>query len=185
MCGKTCGRSALEAAASHHGWCSRCSDAGAERRCRFGCISVPLPRSVGPVGSAPVGGGPKAGGHCVTLGTSHQVPRRRFRATLRAGGRGAVPPYPYCCGGRLQTVFGLNPHTYTSKSTRKQNTIRSVDMRVLGEACLIYKRKLQRQTQQETPTPILAQTKLGFAYGKPHTRGFFGCGITVDLARGL
>ena len=28
--------------------------------------------------------------------------------------------------------FGLNPHTYTSKSTRKQNTKRSVDMRVLG-----------------------------------------------------
>ena len=27
-------------------------------------------------------------------------------------------------------MFGLNLHTYTSKSTRKQNTKRSVDMRV-------------------------------------------------------
>ena len=81
MCGRTCGRSAVEAAASHHGRCSRCSAAGAASWRRFGCISVPLPRSVGRVGSAPVGGGPKPGGHCVTLDRCRQVPGKRFKVT--------------------------------------------------------------------------------------------------------
>ena len=80
-CGRTCGRSAVEAGVSHHGRCSRCGAADAGRQRRFGCISVPLPRSVGRVGSVPVGGGPKLGGHCVTLGSCRQVPGRRFRAT--------------------------------------------------------------------------------------------------------
>ena len=81
MCGRTCGRSAMEAAASHHGRCSRFSAAGAGRRGRFGCIIVPPPRFVGRVESAQVGGGPKPGGHSVTLGSCRQVPGRRFRAT--------------------------------------------------------------------------------------------------------
>ena len=104
MCGRTCGCSAVEAVASHHGWCSHFSAAGAGRRRRFGCISVPPPRSVGRAGSAPVGGDPKPGGHCVTMGRCRQVPGRRFRVTCGASGWtgcGAPMhrqrPYPYCC----------------------------------------------------------------------------------------
>ena len=81
MCGRTCGHSAVETAVSHHGRCSRSSVAGAERRRQFGCISVPLPRSVSRVGSTPVGGGSKRGGHCVTLDSCRPVLGRRFRAT--------------------------------------------------------------------------------------------------------
>ena len=46
MCGRTCGRSAVQAAASHHGRCSRYSDVGAASWRRFGCMSVPVLRSV-------------------------------------------------------------------------------------------------------------------------------------------
>ena len=67
MCGRTCGCSVVEAAASYHGRCSRCCAADAGRRRRFGCISVPPPRSVSHVQSAPEGGGPKPRGHRVTL----------------------------------------------------------------------------------------------------------------------
>ena len=81
MCGRTCGHSAVEAAASCRGRCSRCDAAGAGRRCRFGYNSVPPPRSVDHVGSAPVGGGPKPGGRCDTLGSCRQVPGRRFKVT--------------------------------------------------------------------------------------------------------
>ena len=81
MCGRTCGRSAVEAAASHHGRCSRCDAAGAGRRRRFGYISVPPTRSLGRAGSAPVGGGSKPGWRCVTPGICCQVPGRRFRVT--------------------------------------------------------------------------------------------------------
>ena len=81
MCGRTCGRSAVQAAASDHGRCSGCSAAGAASWRRFGCIGVPLPRSMGRVGSALIGGGPKPRGHCVTLGRCRQVLGRQFRAT--------------------------------------------------------------------------------------------------------
>ena len=47
MCGRTCGRSPVEAALSHHGRCSSCSAAGAGRGRLFGCISLPPPRSTG------------------------------------------------------------------------------------------------------------------------------------------
>ena len=81
MCGTTCGRSAVEAAASRRRRCSRRHAAGAGRRRRFGYISVPPPRSTDRVGSAPVGGSPKPGGRCDTLGSCRQVPGRRFRVT--------------------------------------------------------------------------------------------------------
>ena len=81
LCGITCGRSAVEAAVSQHGRCSRCSAAGAERWHRFRCIGVSQPRSMGRVGSAPLGDGPKLGGHCPTLHSCRRVPGRRSRAT--------------------------------------------------------------------------------------------------------
>ena len=59
LCGKTCGCKAVKAASSHRGRCSRYTAAGAERQRRYGCISVPLSRSVGRAKSPPVGGGPK------------------------------------------------------------------------------------------------------------------------------
>ena len=81
MCGRTCGRSAVEAAASRRGRCSCYNATGAGRRRRFGYISVPPPRSVIRVGSAPARGGPKPGGRRDTLGSCRQVRGRRFRVT--------------------------------------------------------------------------------------------------------
>ena len=111
LCGWTCGRSAVEAAVPHHGRCSRWSAAGAERQRRLGCITVPLPRSVGRAENAPVGGGPKPGVHCAILGRCHRVLGRQFRATC-GGSEGMVccagvnqqRPCPCCCGGQLWTV---------------------------------------------------------------------------------
>ena len=108
LCGRT---SAVEAAVSLHGRCYRNNAAGAERQRPFGCISLPLPRSVGRAGNAPVGGGPKLGGHYSTLGNCRRVPRRQFRATCETSGWmgcGAPVnrrwPCPYCYDGRLWTV---------------------------------------------------------------------------------
>ena len=81
MCGRTCGRSAVEAAASRRGRCSRCDAAGAGRWCRSGCIRVRAPHSVGRVGSVPVGGGLKPGGRYGTLGSCRQVHGGRSRVT--------------------------------------------------------------------------------------------------------
>ena len=78
--GRTSGRSAVEAAVSLRGPCYRYSAAGAVRQRRFGCITVPPPRSVGCARNAPVGGGPKPGGHYATLGNCRRVPGRQFRA---------------------------------------------------------------------------------------------------------
>ena len=79
MCGRTFGRSAVVAAPSRRARCSLCNATGAERRRRFGYISVPPPHSAGRVGSAPVGGGLKRGGRYGTLGRCRRVPGRQSR----------------------------------------------------------------------------------------------------------
>ena len=81
LCGITCGRSAVEAAVCHHGRCSGCSAAGAERWHRCRRIGVSQPRSMGRVGSAPLAGGPELGGHSLSLHSCRRVPGRRSRAT--------------------------------------------------------------------------------------------------------
>ena len=81
LCGRTYGRSAVEATVSHYGQYSRFSAAGAERQHRFGCINVPLPRSVGLVANALAVGGPKPGWRCATPDTFRRVPGRQLRAT--------------------------------------------------------------------------------------------------------
>ena len=111
LCGRTCGRTAVKAAVSLCGRCSRYSPAGAKRPCRYGCISVPLSSSVGRAKNAPVEGGPKPDGRYATLMNCRRVPGRRFSAICGASewmGCGAQVNRrrhcPGCCGGRLWTV---------------------------------------------------------------------------------
>ena len=79
--GRTCGRSAVVAAASRRRRYSRSDATGAGRRRWFGYINVPPPHSAGRVGSVQVGGGLKRGGRYGTLGRCRQVPGRQFRVT--------------------------------------------------------------------------------------------------------
>ena len=91
-CGRRCGRSAVKAAVSLRGQCSRYSAAVTGRQRRYGCISVPLSRSVGRAENATVEGGPKPDGRYATPGNYRRLPARRFRAICGASEwMGAVP----------------------------------------------------------------------------------------------
>ena len=81
MCGRTCGRSVVMVAAFRCGRCFHIVATGAERRRRLGFIIVPPSHYAGHVGSVPVGGGLRRGGHCGTLDRGPQVPGRQSRVT--------------------------------------------------------------------------------------------------------
>ena len=108
MCGRTCGRSVVMVAAFRRGLCFQSDATGAERRRRFGFINVPPSQYAGHVGSMPVGGGLRRGGHCGTLDRCPLVPGRQSRVTQGASGwKGCDAPMrrrqpcPCYCGGRL------------------------------------------------------------------------------------
>ena len=81
MCDRTCGRSVVMVAAFFCGLCFRSDATGAERQRRFGFINVPPSHYPGHVGSIPIGGGLRRGGHCGTPDRCPQVPGRQSRVT--------------------------------------------------------------------------------------------------------
>ena len=110
MCGRSCGRGAVEVATSHHGRCSR-SAAGAASWRLFGCITVPLPRSVGRVRSAQGVAQSHLGTASLWTDVVKCLEGDSGHVQERPGGwmgSGALMnrrlPCPYCCGGRLWTV---------------------------------------------------------------------------------